>query len=481
MSPLLGTVGPTVSDLATLIMAWAGVHVIIGIHNLTVYARRSTDLEYLAYATLSFSFATYSWGAALLTDASSVADGVVAMRIAYVGAPLAMGSFVAFAASLFGNANPRFVLSAVLWALLGLVLNLAGLFFDPDTRALASGYFEPQQTPVAVVWVLGTCAFLAWTLFSVLPDVRRDRLQLLLGVGAALMVGAAAHDQALHFGAIEGAYWMEHGAVATTLLFSYMMLRRLAGTELELERRTAEVRASYLDLKRAQDALVHQEQLAAVGELSAVIAHEIRNPLAILTNATSALRRPRLSGADRATLLSILSEETGRLRRLAKDLASYAQPVMPVVVPFQISSLLSHQEQRATEEGPEGLVVSLSVPEDVDRIEADPKLLARALGRLTDNALQAMPEGGELSMRTERAVLQGKPALVVIVTDRGEGMNSLVRDKAIDPFFTTRASGTGLGLAVVDRIIRAHRGSLEIESTYGQGTTVRMTIPRAPA
>lgn len=469
------------SNLAAFTMAWAAVQAVVGVHNLVIHLRRPTDLEYLAYSALSFGFAIYTFAAALLVDATSVADGLVAARIAYVGAPIAAGAFVVFAALLYEMVSSRVVVVAVAWAVLGLFLNLAGLFFDADVGAPSSPYHEPEQTLLAAVWSFGAGALIAWTLVAVLRSARVDRDMRILGAGAALLVVAVVHDQGVHFGGIGGTYWIEHAALGVTVLFSYMMLRRFGETESELERRTIEVRDSYLDLRRAQAVLIQREQLAAVGELSAVIAHEIRNPLAILRNATSGLGRARLSSDDRATLLSILAEEAERLGRLANDLSEYAQPLAPAVERLSVSDLLESEGRRAMAGAPEGLVVRVSSRDDVDLIDVDPALLGRALRSVVDNAMQAMPNGGELVLRVDRAELRGEAAVAVMVTDEGEGMNSMVRDKAINPFFTTRASGTGLGLAIVDRIVRAHHGVLSIETSYGKGTTVRLTLPLAPS
>jgi signal transduction histidine kinase len=88
-----------------------------------------------------------------------------------------------------------------------------------------------------------------------------------------------------------------------------------------------------------------------------------------------------------------------------------------------------------------------------------------------------MPAGGQLTIRVDEATMGDAAAVQVEITDAGEGMNTLVKNKALDPFYTTRASGTGLGLAIVDRVVRAHGGVITLDSSYGNGTTVRITLP----
>ncbi len=468
-----------ISDIGAMTMAWAAVELAIGLHGLSIHMRRPTDLEYLAFAMLCFGMSVYTFGAASLTDASSYADGTTAMRIAYVGAPVALGSFCAFAALLDPAHGFRVAKLAVFWSALGLFANLAGLFFDPEKRATRSPYLEPQMSAVAIFWVVGTCLLIGFTIVRVAGRAREDRDLMILSAGSFLLVAAAVHDQMVHlFGFPGRVYILEHAGVVVSFLLSYMLLRRLARTESELEERTAEVAQSYRELSRAQGDLIKKEQLAAVGGLSAVIAHEIRNPLAILRNAASGLKRPALGAEDRETLLQILDEESDRLGRLSYDLATYARPLDPSSEPVHLRALLEDCVEHARRlEAAEGIDIELLLGEGPDLVAGDPALLQHAIRNIAENALQAMRGGGRLTIRTMRATLEGRDAIRLEMEDTGEGMDVLVQGKALDPFFTTRASGTGLGLAIVDRVMKAHGGALEIRSRYGQGTTVAITLP----
>jgi signal transduction histidine kinase len=466
------------SDAAAIAMAWAVAQLVIGLHNLSIHLRRPTDLEYLAFAMLCFGFAIYTFGAASLTDATSYADGTTAMRIAYVGAPVGLGAFCAFAALLDSGRGFRVVRIAIAWAVLGLFGNLAGLFFDPDDPAVLSPYLEPRLSAIGEVWVFGACVLIGLILYRVAGRAREDRdLRILCG-GSLILVVAAIHDQLVHIlGFPTGIYVLEHASVAVSCLFSHMLLERLANTERELEERTAEVAASYRQLSRAQEDLINKEQLAAVGGLSAVIAHEIRNPLAILRNAASGLRRRGLTRQDRETLLGILDEESDRLGRLSNDLATYARPLDPSSEPVHVEALLEEcaAEARSSAGADVEIVTDLAVADDL--VEGDPALLRNAMRNIVENALQAMRHDGRLTIRTSATELRRRPAIQLEVEDTGEGMDTLVHGKAVDPFFTTRASGTGLGLAIVDRVVRAHGGELSIRSRFGQGTTVILTLP----
>ncbi|WP_170229682.1 ATP-binding protein [Polyangium fumosum] len=265
--------------------------------------------------------------------------------------------------------------------------------------------------------------------------------------------------------------------VVMSLLSRYVALRqRLEERASELKQRSAEIARAYEELRAAQAELVRKEQLAAVGELSAVIAHEVRNPLAIITTAVATLRREGLGEDDRQTLLGILDEEASRLNRLVGDLLRYARPVRcerQLVAPREIVERALSLSQNQT-----AVKVTLVEPEPLEKIHADPMLLRQVFENIVTNAMQAMPTGGALTVTLVPHAESGASGVEVRVADTGEGMDTSVRDRALDPFFTTRAAGTGLGLAIVARIVDAHGGRLSIESDVGAGTEVRIFLPQ---
>lgn len=242
------------------------------------------------------------------------------------------------------------------------------------------------------------------------------------------------------------------------------------------EELTEKLREAQDALSSAQSTVVEKEQLAAVGELSAMIAHEIRNPLTIIGNAVTTLRRKDVAAEDRATLLAILSEEAERLNRLVGDLLSYARPVTLDLQRVCLHDVLSRALSLVNERP--DLEVKLIEPVPVGNVMADPNLLRQVFENLVTNAAQAMlDEGGTLTVRIARGGEPGAPGVDIMVEDTGEGMDTSVRDRALMPFFTTRPNGTGLGLAIVARLVRAHGGKLELRSAAGKGTSVRVFLP----
>lgn len=233
------------------------------------------------------------------------------------------------------------------------------------------------------------------------------------------------------------------------------------------------------ELARVRDALQEREALAAVGELSAIVAHEVRNPLAVITNAVASLRKPELPKRERELLLGILEEEADRINRIVTDLLTLARPLHPEpreTLPRElIVRCLGPAERAGTE------VDLRSSPEAEAPIQCDAQLLRHALENVIENAVQAMGSGGSLTITLTRKIRQSVPGREIAVIDTGEGMNTEVRKSARKAFFTTRTTGTGLGLAIVDRILTAHKGAVDIESRRGEGTTVRLFVPEPPA
>ncbi len=476
------------SPLATLILGWAAVYSYVCLYYCALYHARPRDREYLCFGLLCGALALYAVASAVFTDARTVVEGAFAMRLTFVGMLAAVAFFVDFCEALTVRRS-RLSTVAYVWALLGLAGIAAGLFVDP-TRAGPPptwGFAGAPDYPEATVTVLGqidvaTAVLLAGVALARMRfQARNNREVRILLLAAAVDLAASAHDVLIRMGSLRSVYLFEHTAVIAVLAMSYVLLERFVRTGEELGIRTDELRHSYDELRQAQEEIVRKEQLAAVGELSAVIAHEVRNPLAIIKNAASGLRRTAPDSDDHVTLLGILDEETQRLHRLVDDLLAYTRPVSLEANPIDLVGLV----HEAVEHGRDGasaahVEVVLELDQAPPELRGDADLLHHALVNIVDNALQAMPAGGTLTVEARPAALGDQAAVALAFRDTGEGMDSLVREKARAPFFTTRPSGTGLGLAMVDRVVRTHGGSVEIESRHGIGTVVTVILPVGP-
>lgn len=228
-------------------------------------------------------------------------------------------------------------------------------------------------------------------------------------------------------------------------------------------------------------ALVRRERLAALGEMAAVLAHEVRNPLGAIFAAVATLRRHRVpedAEPERVRLLDILAEEAARLRRVAADLLTFAHPTPPALevvdlLPLVENALdLARHDASYAERSPK---VNVDVPSDVGRVSADPDLLTRALANLLTNAFQHVTPGGAVSVAARVA---GDRDVYLRVRNEGASLPVELAEKVFEPFYTTKATGTGLGLAIVRRIATDLGGRVAVESDAG-GVTFALALRRA--
>jgi signal transduction histidine kinase len=214
------------------------------------------------------------------------------------------------------------------------------------------------------------------------------------------------------------------------------------------------------------------DRLASLGRMAANIAHEIRNPLASLSGAVEVLA----AGAPddtRERLAQIVLKETGRLNGIIREFLEYARPApisrTPVNVAEAVDEVLVLLEHRVTP----GLMKTVREfpPSLVWRV--DRQQFRQAVWNLCLNAVQAMPEGGEL--RVTMTVVAAR--LVLRVNDTGDGIDAADLGQIFEPFFSTKSDGTGLGLALVHRIVQDHGGVIDVQSRPGVGSTFTLTLP----
>ncbi len=287
-----------------------------------------------------------------------------------------------------------------------------------------------------------------------LPLVVRDRY-----IGSALIVETRGPRR---FGAAE----VERAAAVANQL----------AVAAENARLYDDLRRSYAELAQAQRQLIQRERLAALGELSAVVAHEVRNPLGVIFNSLGSLRRLLRPEGDARMLLDIVGEEADRLNRIVGDLLDFARPSTPVLRPEPLDRLVDEAIAAALAQGAPGVEVRREAAEGLPPVPLDARLVRQAVVNVAVNAVQAMPRGGRLTVRTRR---DGDSGLVEI-EDTGAGIPAEVRDRLFEPFFTTKASGTGLGLAVVKRIVDGHGGEVTVQSGAGPGATFALRFPLHP-
>ena len=230
-------------------------------------------------------------------------------------------------------------------------------------------------------------------------------------------------------------------------------------------------------IKRMETELKKADRLAAIGELAARIAHEIRNPLASISGSVQLIAQgERIDERDRK-LLDIVLRETERLNLLIRDFLDYARPSQPVTTPVRLSHLLADLEALLRVDPRFSRIeLIIACPGEIV-VPVDRNKFEQVFWNLLLNAAEALPEGG-----TVRIVGQQDDARVTVrVTDNGSGIPPEQLKKIFEPFFTTKQGGTGLGLATVYRIVEAHSGRIRVESSPGEGTTFTLQLPAGRA
>jgi two-component system sensor histidine kinase PilS (NtrC family) len=244
------------------------------------------------------------------------------------------------------------------------------------------------------------------------------------------------------------------------------------------------IRAMEVEIKRG-------EQLAAVGRLSAAIAHEIRNPLASISGSVQLLRSELVLDESNQRLMDIVAREIERLNTIITDFLAYARPRPLQYADIDIHKLISGTLDLLSNGLPEGstMTIRTEFASAVPTMMVDPQGLRQVIWNLCLNAVEAMHHQGTLTVRTavqpllnesyraHTELLTATQELIIDVQDTGPGMPLEVKDKIFEPFYSTKDGGTGLGLATVDRIIYNHKGRIEVDSQLGHGTTMRIHLP----
>jgi signal transduction histidine kinase len=254
------------------------------------------------------------------------------------------------------------------------------------------------------------------------------------------------------------------------------------------------------DERAFDDEMRRRERLASIGELSAGVAHEIRNPLTGIANCAQVLRDRILPDDPRLRFVSIILDEAARLNRIVDSLLTFARPPRPQLRESDLATVVRRAFD--LEKGPleaAGIAMDMKIRGKVPRIYIDPEQILQVLLNVVRNAAESMPGGGRLILECflvrrrphiRRGVGQRKtdrfrpagdtPAaayLQIRISDTGRGIPQDVLPRIFDPFFTTRPKGTGLGLSISQSIIIEHGGFISVRSVEGRGTTVSIDLP----
>jgi two-component system sensor histidine kinase HydH len=229
-------------------------------------------------------------------------------------------------------------------------------------------------------------------------------------------------------------------------------------------------------------------QLATLGRFSAQLAHDMKNPLAALKGAAQLLRDDVAPGASTEkgrpgptpdALVQLMLSEIDRLGRVI-DIYGRLARVDLERAPVDLNEVVTQVIALQGLAGNDAVSLRTELAERLPTCQADRDMLASVLENLVRNGVEAMPQGGSVTIRTQRSTGEEAPSVVLAVEDTGGGMDEQTQERAFDDFFSTKPTGTGLGLAFVRRIIQAHGGEVSLRSSLGQGTVVRVRLPVSP-
>jgi signal transduction histidine kinase len=268
------------------------------------------------------------------------------------------------------------------------------------------------------------------------------------------------------------------GEIASMALINSNMLEMLEENEKRLKVYSE-------DLERLVDERTRQlkesERFVAIGQTAGMVGHDIRNPLqgilsdVYLVKSDLSLMQDSSEKNNIQESLTEMEKNIEYINKIVADLQDFARPLRPIVQDMDLDSVID--EVLLKSPIPENIEISSQVNEGAKRIVADPVLLTRVLTNLITNAVQAMPEGGKLSVNAYRE----RENVVVSVEDTGAGIPEEVKPKLFTPLFTTKSKGQGFGLAAVKRLIESLGGSVRFESEKGKGTKFILSLPQGCA
>lgn len=254
-------------------------------------------------------------------------------------------------------------------------------------------------------------------------------------------------------------------------IIAFVVFEQARAKRQEMER----TKEANKNLQQAQVSLRRSERLAALGQLTAGLAHELRNPLGTIKASAEMLNQETLLDTPQVMkeMASYIESEVDRMNSLITSFLNFARPLEIHPVLADLQEVVSDVIRRLPLS--KGVAVEESVAPDARNFQFDPATLSIALSNLIQNAIQASAPGTTVRVAARRSGGE----IEITVEDQGEGISPQNLENIFNPFFTTKSDGVGLGLAIVAKIIDEHHGKITAASTVGQGTTFRITVPPA--
>lgn len=240
----------------------------------------------------------------------------------------------------------------------------------------------------------------------------------------------------------------------------------------------AEIR-DVTEIKNLNEEIARNKRLAALGKLSAGIAHEIRNPLSSIRGLAQFVYNSFSKTDERKEDLNTIIQEVDRLNKLVVQVLDYAKVKELNLTYFSINNLVNKIVELFKQEIKNKQIrFYLELSPDISQIQADEDQIRQILMNIIINAIQAIPEKGEITIKTEKSLLRGESAIKFIIEDSGVGIAEKDLNQIFDPFFSTKEQGSGLGLSIVYKLVEGHQGEIKVESKEGEGTKFIIFLPQ---
>jgi two-component system sensor histidine kinase HydH len=228
------------------------------------------------------------------------------------------------------------------------------------------------------------------------------------------------------------------------------------------------------ELRQLEIKVRQREKLAAIGDLAAGIAHEVRNPLSSIKGYATYFGSFFEEGSDNRKAAGIMAEEVDRVNRVISELLEFARPSDLKFIKTNIRKLIEHTLSIVTHEANfAGVTIIKQFDHGLPELMIDPDRITQVILNILINAIQAMEHGGKLTVITRHE----KDMVVIHISDTGKGISALEQTNMFNPYFTTKKTGTGLGLAIVHKIVEDHGGSVQVRSMPGIGTRISIVLP----
>jgi signal transduction histidine kinase/putative methionine-R-sulfoxide reductase with GAF domain len=343
------------------------------------------------------------------------------------------------------------------------------LRLDPKDSVVARSIFEKQP--------------------FIIPDASKDprvnpSLREKLNLHSLVVIPLLAKEKAL--GAIAADFVDPNKTITKEALESVMVFAQQAGLAIhnafmyqELktfsQQMEEKIQKTTADLRKTETQLIRSEKLAALGQLAAGIAHEIRNPLTSINILIHSLTENFPSGDSYREDLKVIEEEISRINEIVDQFLRFAKPAPPLLEKTDMFSIFEETLQLLRPQIEKQLIVVGKEIQALPIILMDREQMKQAILNLLLNAIQAMPGGGQLTLRGQNS--KDGQWIYISIQDSGVGIPSENVDKLFDPFFSTKDGGIGLGLSIAHRIIDQHHGKIEVESAPGKGTLFTVWLP----